>query len=1305
MIADSEDTRKESQEPETHQKATYNENPSTANQNGSSGVYIDDDIFIPAAAPRENNERGDGSRLVISHIENENFKSYAGKQILGPFHRSFTSVVGPNGSGKSNVIESILFVFGYRAKKIRSDRLSVLINDTTCQSEEKNAYCKVTVHFERIQSKDNEDDPEVMPDSKFSVARKGYADNTSHYELNGRRTAFNKIVEYLRNEGVDIINNRFLILQGEVEQIALLKPKGQSHGEHGMLEYLEDLIGSSRYKAPLEKVQERLNDFDLIRCEKLNRVKLAEKEVAWLEEPKEEALEYLRLSNRITHEKNKGYTKYILQNKKQIEKTEKQRDEFQKTVEEKMTQLNEIRERKNAREAKLKLMESEMTRLQTDLEETREHFRKFEMEDTQLREEMISINTKRKRLMTNSKLEKERGQKFEKIPETNEKKIKECDELLIKYQSQIDLEQKQYEDAIERLKVETKGFQEKKEALENELIKYNKDENSSLSELNIATSELEVWTGKEEKEKSKLKTLQDRLEKARLDCKTKGKTLQTKEKRVMELDDSLNKLDANLNSEVKHYEEVKSKARHTRATFEETKNAQNASTGLSRVLDSIMKQSKAGNIKGIIGRLGDLGTIDKKYDIAISTLASNSLDTILVDTVHTAQSCITFLKNKDIGRANFLALEKMDKYKHRVSSQWSAPETVPRLIDLINVQDERNKLAFYHYLKDTLVADDLDQANRITSGNIAYRIVTLNGEVIEKSGAMTGGGKRVIHGKMAFEFQTADYSPFLRYDEKYLKSLEKQIQKEDLEVSQLSDKTLCQEQEIYKLKRESDALGNIVKTIKRDVKKLEQEIDILEHQIEPQKHEVKKAKPDETKVKMLNERVKKLRIDYENALDRSKEKKEEVKNLNTKIKEVGSNKVKLAKHKLDSVKTQHGKVKKEITHLKVGIHAAFRDLEKSKDKSSGYDNEIKEAETKMQAMKEQRVSLESKGKELIQNLEDIKSAEIKGKEKIKRSNEMIKSLEDEENSFKSDQIEIDQENEKYKLALKELNRSTKHWKREIEQLQLQRIPGEDERELFDYSASKENRAILESLDVERWQSELSVMEAKLASLQPRLSAIEEYKQKEDIYITRVGELDDITAKKEVQRKHHEQLRKMRLNEFMEGYGIITGKLKETYQLITLGGDAELELVDSLDPFTEGIIFSVRPPKKSWKNISNLSGGEKTLSSLALVFALHYYKPTPLYVMDEIDAALDFRNVSIVGRHIKERTKNAQFIIVSLRSNMFELSDRLIGIYKTYNCSRSVAIDPDKVAPHLQPKFNQQEISNTTLAMKRRNTTS
>lgn len=140
--------------------------------------------------------------------------------------------------------------------------------------------------------------------------------------------------------------------------------------------------------------------------------------------------------------------------------------------------------------------------------------------------------------------------------------------------------------------------------------------------------------------------------------------------------------------------------------------------------------------------------------------------------------------------------------------------------------------------------------------------------------------------------------------------------------------------------------------------------------------------------------------------------------------------------------------------------------------------------------------------------------------------------------------------------------------------------------------------------------------------------------KRETYLERVKILEDITNIRNEMRQLYDDVRKKRYTEFMQGFHIITKKLKEMYQMITQGGDAELELVDSMDPFTEGVSFSVRPPKKTWKNISNLSGGEKTLSSLALVFALHYYKPSPLYFMDEIDAALDFKNISIVAHYIK-----------------------------------------------------------------------
>uniref|UniRef100_A0A0A9XB53 Structural maintenance of chromosomes protein 4 n=1 Tax=Lygus hesperus TaxID=30085 RepID=A0A0A9XB53_LYGHE len=189
-----------------------------------------------------------------------------------------------------------------------------------------------------------------------------------------------------------------------------------------------------------------------------------------------------------------------------------------------------------------------------------------------------------------------------------------------------------------------------------------------------------------------------------------------------------------------------------------------------------------------------------------------------------------------------------------------------------------------------------------------------------------------------------------------------------------------------------------------------------------------------------------------------------------------------------------------------------------------------------------------------------------------------------------------------------------------------------------------------------------------------MASIQQYSERMKELYFRDAQLKTVDHIKERMKNTYETLRQKRLVHFMEGFATISSKLKEIYQMLTLGGDAELDIKDGNDPFQEGITFTVRPPKKSWKEIVNLSGGEKTLSSLALIFALHQYKPTPFYVIDEIDAALDFKNVSIVAHFIKSR-RNIQFIVISLRNNMFELSDRLVGIYKSQNITNCITIDP------------------------------
>jgi structural maintenance of chromosome 4 len=215
-----------------------------------------------------------------------------------------------------------------------------------------------------------------------------------------------------------------------------------------------------------------------------------------------------------------------------------------------------------------------------------------------------------------------------------------------------------------------------------------------------------------------------------------------------------------------------------------------------------------------------------------------------------------------------------------------------------------------------------------------------------------------------------------------------------------------------------------------------------------------------------------------------------------------------------------------------------------------------------------------------------------------------------------------EENQK---MLGENQKRSRYWEEKLSKLTLQNVSdlGEEHQaaELQTYTADE-----LAEMNKESLKAVIAALEEKTQNASVDLLVIEEYRRRVAEHESRSADLSEALTSRDAAKTRLDGLRSARLTGFMEGFSTISLRLKEMYQMITMGGNAELELVDSLDPFSEGILFSVMPPKKSWKNISNLSGGEKTLSSLALVFALHHYKPTPLYVMDEIDAALDFRNV-------------------------------------------------------------------------------
>jgi len=240
-------------------------------------------------------------RLVITHLVMNNFKSYAGERMVGPFHPSFTSVVGPNGSGKSNVIDSLLFVFGFRASKMRQGKLSALIHNS--EAFPNLDFCEVQVFFQEVL--DLPDGKyEIIPESQLTISRRALKNNTNKYYINGSTSDYTKVTSLLRSRGVDLDHKRFLILQGEVESIAQMKAKAQNDNDEGLLEYLEDIIGTSKYKQPIEESVKEVEELNDVCVEKSSRVQHVEKERNSLEAKKEAALDFIRTDNELAIEQS-----------------------------------------------------------------------------------------------------------------------------------------------------------------------------------------------------------------------------------------------------------------------------------------------------------------------------------------------------------------------------------------------------------------------------------------------------------------------------------------------------------------------------------------------------------------------------------------------------------------------------------------------------------------------------------------------------------------------------------------------------------------------------------------------------------------------------------------------------------------------------------------------------------------------------------------------------------------------------------------------------------------------------------------
>lgn len=1237
------------------------------------------DVFLQSPAKRREVQvvKSNEPRLVINKLELTNFKSYAGKQVIGPFNTSFSAVVGPNGSGKSNVIDSMLFVFGFRALKMRQGKLSELIHNST--GGEKLGFCQVDIHFQHVL--DVEGKPaQVIANSELVISRKALRNNQSLYYVNGKSSTYTEVTTFLKEKGIDLDHKRFLILQGEVESIAQMKAKGERENDDGLLEYLEDIIGTTRYKKLIEDNLVKVEQLNEICLEKENRFELVEKDKDSLTEKKNEALRFLSIEKKLTNKKSIQYQADIHENKKVLQEhqasidllTEKLEDE-KKAIADILKGVQEFVSQQDLAKQNIVKINTEISLLTKKQKETNKHI-------VSLEERNKNLNSKVKKIIKLKELlEHSLTTSTQKLSTSND--AEEQDKAKLDEEDQkLEAEKAKLDEIRKSLTAKTSQFTNQIESLQAKLQPWNDKIKEKENLILLANSALEMLVSQKE---SIGKQIHDTKRRIR-NIKKEG---QEKEAEFHESEEELSKITTKIAIdeeqcalERKELDRLRLNLANTRQKTQDSVSSLSNFQNKNKVLSSLLRLAKSGRIDGFHGRLGDLGIIDDVYDIAIST-ACPGLDSMVVDTVETAQACVDYLKKNKLGYASFICLDKLRKFNLDPIQTPGNPAIVKRLFDLIRPTNPKFAPAFYSKLFNCLVAPDLKEAKKVAYGAKRWKVVTTDGKVVDTSGAMSGGGNHFVKGGMRLTNSNSanamDISPedvdLMQEDLKKLEgqfeTAEQQFKAKEDELKRCQNRRPDLEFLISRLRLDIESLSSEKKELLSVYKTLMAE---NEESGESSKFD-EQIKEKEFELALLNQEKTHLRsqtIDLE----------DQIKILEMKIMDAGGIELKMQNSKVDSIKQNMEIINQRAADNRMAIRKLENEVKRHTkviEQSTGeLESATIELEKIQQDQRERAQDLESLN-ELISKLDDEKNDLESELEKLRveleEKNEQI-------NSFKSIEIEIENKMEKHNAYIKRAKKSIHDSTESLEGLVIRDVKPyidwmeEEEQNQYDGAVLEEiKESDLEEIELDDINSEINSLENVLNNIKVDIEVLKEYGTKKLEYESRRTDLNLAVEERDQIKNYCEDLKRKRLDEFMEGFNTISMTLKDMYRMITMGGNAELELVDSLDPFSEGILFSVMPPKKSWKNISNLSGGEKTLSSLALVFALHQYKPTPLYVMDEIDAALDFRNVSIVANYIKERTKNAQFIVISLRNNMFELAQQLVGIYKIDNKTKSISL--------------------------------
>ncbi len=1206
--------------------------------------------------------------MILKEISLHGFKSFA-RPVTLDFSSPLTAVVGPNGSGKSNIVDAVRWVLGEQSPTtLRGSQMAdVIFSGSDSRKAMKEA--RVSLKIDNSQNILPHDEDEV------TITREVDQDGKGSYIINGKNARLKDIEDLLYDTGLN--QDAYSIVgQGRVEAILQSRPEK-------LRQLFEEAAGISRHRNRKEEAEKRLDKTarDLERVNDL--INEIERRLGPLEKKAEKARKYKKLYNQLKEIE----VSYLCQ---QLGKYDDQEAELDKKADKLKVRLHKLQnqlETEEAKEAKLK-----------------EKMADTEAEKDELVDKYYQFKTRVQEIENNLKVMSERRQAL--IKEKNRLKAEEAEinAEIEKTAGHLDGLSGHLDTGKDKLESYQLKLEEVCRALEDNArrqvyLKARSKENQS-KELMTSQSELkEELAELQEREQSyfrqvtrlrqSLNQLDDQLEaisEKETQLERKGRELVAEinqyQDKAKELAGKYETIQAEYDSLKENENKAQQKYNRTRSRWQALKKMADKGEGYYRGVRSVWQNE---NLDGIIGPVAELITTPEKYEEAIATALGSRLQQVVVEDDTTAQQAIEYLKSQQKGRATFLPLNmingrKINPDRYNLNQQEGYLGLGSELIEY----EARLEEIIKYLLGRTAIFKDLKSATAASKASgKRFKIVTLEGDIINPGGAMTGGSQRkdTAH-LLSRQRQLEELTEQGKKNRQQLSQIRSQLNEKEKELQAINSEKTGVQEELADLREELKVCQTRLNNIQERKDELDAEVDSVNNELKTEKRSLQAIKDKKKEAEQKLDKVQNQASQQESKQADIDKILQDTINYKDRLQRTYQQfQLELARQEeqISSRRRQLSQQESELLEYKDRLNEINQELERIEGQLEQQTDRQQELEKRKADTEENKAEAGRKKENVQGKLDNLKADLDKLTENLKLDRKEEKELEEEihQIQLKTGKLKARQERiigrleDKYGTTPEEAARQVSEENESAaDSKDLTASGGGDD---LDENNENLNR---DKEEVKDPAATIKKLEKKINALgQVNLAAIDDYRELKDRYDYLKSEQEDLYQAKEAIEEVIADLEEKMSALFYETYQEVNEQFKDIFTRLFIGGEAYLELTEPDDLLNTGVEISASPPGKKLQKLSLLSGGEKAMTAISLVFAFLKVKPSPFYVLDEIDAPLDDANIEIFADFIQEFVEDSQFILITHRKQMMAAADCIYGVTMAENgISRLVSIN-------------------------------